>query len=114
MTVDPTLIGIGAAILAAVLAVYMPVSKRRVNQTIIDVIIVVLIFVAAFAFFEIPLALLVGVIVSAVVIAARFILGTVRTAIYHNVTRYLRRDYWQRKVGQSIIGSNSRRGRRND
>src|SRR6476659_9269429 len=99
MTIDPTIIGIGAAILAAVLAVYMPVSKRRVNQTIIGVVIAILIFVAAFAFLEIPIALVVGVIVTIAVIAVRYVLGGLRTTIYHNFTRYTRRDYWQRKVG---------------
>lgn len=113
MTVDPTLIGIGAAILAVVLTVYMPVSKRRVNQTVIAVVIAILIFVAAFAFLEIPLAIPVGLVVSVVVIAGRFVLGGIRSTIYHNCTRYLRRDYWQRKIGQNIIGSN-RRGRRQD
>lgn len=111
MTLDPTLVGIGAAILAGVIAVMMPVSKHRVNQTLVSVILVVLIFVAALAFLEIPLAVPVAIGVSAVVVAARFILGGLRTAIYHNFTRYLRRDYWQRKVGQSIIGSDRRRRR---
>lgn len=114
MTIDPKLLGIGAAILAGVLAVYMPVSKRRVNQTIISLVIAVLIFVAAFAFFDAIVALPVAVAASAIVIAARFILGGLRSAIYHNLTRYLRRDYWQRKVGQGIIGSARRRRRRDD
>ena len=111
MTIDPTLIGIGAAILAAILTIYMPVSKRRVNQTVVSLVIAILIFVAVFAFFEIELAVLVGIGVSVVVIAGRFILGGLRSAIYTNFTRYLRRDYWQRRVGQGVIGSGRRRRR---
>lgn len=114
MTIEPTLIGIGAAILAGILTVYMPVSKRRVNQTVISVVIAILIFVAAFAFLEVPLAIPVAVVISVVVIAGRFVLGGIRSTIYHNCTRYLRRDYWQRKVGQNIIGSGTRRKRRED
>lgn len=111
MTIDPTLLGIGAAILALILTVYMPVSKRRVNQTIVSLIIAVLIFVAAFAFLKIELAIPVGIGVSVVVIGGRFILGGIRSAIYTNFTRYLRRDYWQRRVGQGIIGGRRRRRR---
>jgi len=114
MTIDPTLIGIGAAILVVILIVYMPVSKRKVNQTIISLVIAVLIFVAAFAFLEIELAIPVGIAVSVVVIAARYILGGIRSAIYTNFTRYLRRDYWQRRIGQGIVGSGRRRRRRDD
>lgn len=109
MTVDPFLIGVGAALLALILTVYMPVSKRKVNQTIVGLVIAVLIFVAAFAFLEIPLAIPVAIAVSIVVIVGRFILGGIRSAIYTNFTRYLRRDYWQRRVGQGLIGSRRRR-----
>ncbi len=114
MTIDPKLIGIIAGILAAVLTIYMPVSKRRVNQTLISIVIAVLIFVAVFAFFQIELALPIALGASILVVGARLILGGLRSAIYHNFTRYLRRDYWQRKVGQSIIGGSSRRRRRRD
>lgn len=111
MTVDPTLIGIGAIILASLLIIYMPVSKRKVNQNVINLILAVLVFVAAFAFLEIPQAVPVGVAVSVVIIAARWIMGGLRSAIYTNLTRYFRRDYWQRRVGQGILGSNRRRRR---
>lgn len=114
MSLDPTLIGIVAAILAGVLTIYMPVSKRKVNQTIVALVIAILIFVAAFAFFEMQIALLVGTVASVVVIVGRYILGGIRSAIYTNFTRYLRRDYWQRKIGQGIIGSERRRRRRDD
>ncbi len=109
MLIDPRLIGIGAAILAAVLAIFMPVSKHRVNQTLVAVIIGILIFASAFILFDPQLAILVAVVATVVVVGGRFILGTIRTTIYHNFTRYTRRDYWQRKVGQTIIGGSRRR-----
>jgi hypothetical protein len=111
MTVDPMLIGIGAIILALILLFYMPVSKRKVNQNAVNIVLAVLIFVAAFAFLEIQLAIPVGIAVTVTVVVARIILGGLRSAIYTNFTRYMRRDYWQRRVGQSLIGSNRRRRR---
>lgn len=113
MTLDPKLIGIGAAILAAILIFYMPVSKRRVNQTIINLIIAILILVAALAFLQIELALPVGIGIAVAVILARFVIGGFRSALYTNFTRYTRRDYWQRRVGQELTGGRRRR-RRND
>lgn len=113
MTFDSRLVGIGAGILAVVLMLYLPVSKRRVNQVVVNLVIAVLIFVAVFAFFEIQLAFPIATGLVIVVILARFVVGSLRSAIYTNFTRYLRRDYWQRKVGQGIIGS-SRRRRRQD
>lgn len=111
MTNDPRfmLIGIGAAILAAILAIFMPVSRHRVNQTFIAVIIAILIFVGAFSLFDLQLALPIAVIVTAIVVLGRFVLGGLRSTIYHNFTRYTRRDYWQRKVGQTIMGGSRRR-----
>jgi lipopolysaccharide export LptBFGC system permease protein LptF len=111
MTIDPKLIGIGAAILAVVLIVFMPVNKRRVNQTIVALLIAILIFVAAFSLLEFSLALPVAAGLSLIVIVARLALGGLRSFIYHNLTRYTRRDFWQRRVGQAIIGSNRRRRR---
>lgn len=112
MTIDPRIIGIGAAILAALLIVYMPVSKRKVNQTIVSIVIGILIFVAAFSFLNAESALPVGAGIVLSVILVRFVFGGFRSFVYRNFTRYTRRDYWQRRIGQSIIGSNRRR--RND
>lgn len=111
MTIDPRLIGGGAALLAAVLTVYMPVSKRRVNQTVIAVVLAILIFIAAFAFLDPPYALIAGAAITLVVLGARFLMGTFRTVLYHNITRYTRRDFWQRKVGQAVLGGGRRRRR---
>ncbi len=112
MTVDPVLLGIGAIVLASILVIYMPVSNRKVNQNAVNIVLAVLILVAAFSFFEVQLAVPLGVGVAVAVIVARIVLGGLRSAIYTNFTRYLRRDYWQRRVGQSLIGS--RRRRRDD
>jgi uncharacterized membrane protein HdeD (DUF308 family) len=111
VSIDPTLVGIGAAVLAGILSIVMPVSRRRVNQTIVSAIIVVLVFVAAFALFEPGLAIVLALGASVLIIGARFILGGVRSTLYHYVTRYTRRDYWQRRVGQAIIGGRRRNGR---
>lgn len=113
MTIDPKLVGIGAAILAAVLIVYMPVNKRRVNQTIVALVIAFLIFVAAFSFLNVELALPVAAGVALAVIVARLVLGGLQSFVYRNFTRYTRRDFWQRRIGQNILGSGRRR-RRND
>jgi hypothetical protein len=113
MTIDPKVVGIGAAILAAVLIVYMPVNKRRVNQTLVALVIAFLIFVAAFSFLNAELALPVGAGVALVIIVARLVLGGLQSFVYRNFTRYTRRDFWQRRIGQSILGSGRRR-RRND
>ncbi len=112
MTLDPKLVGVGAAILAALLIVFMPVNRRRVNQTLVALLSAFLIFVAAFSLLEAELALPVAVGVAVAVIAARFILGGLQSFIYRNFTRYTRRDFWQRRIGQSILGSSRRRRRR--
>lgn len=110
MTIDPFWLGIGAAILAAVLTFFMPVSGHRVNQTLIAVIIVVLIFVAAFALLpDFTTALLVAIVVSALAIIYRDVMRFVKHAVY-GVTKYTRRDWWYRRVGESLLGT--RRGRR--
>ena len=113
MTIDPKVVGVSAALLAAVLIVFMPVNKRRVNQTIVALVIAFLIFVAAFSFLNAELALPVGAGITLVIVAARFVTGGLRSFVYHNFTRYTRRDFWQRRIGQSILGSGRRR-RRND
>lgn len=111
MTIDRNLIGIGAAILAALLIVYMPVSAHRVNQTVVSLVIVVLIFVAAFSLFEPELATVVAIGVSIVVVALRTLMRWVRSFLWRNLFRYTRRDFWQRRIGQVLIGSRRRRRR---
>lgn len=109
MALDPKLVGIGAAILAGVLIVSMPVNKRRVNQSIVALIIACLVFVAAFTLLNAELALPVAAAIVLAVIVARFVLGGLQSFIYRNFTRYTRRDFWQRRIGQNILGSGRRR-----
>ena len=111
MTIDPKLVGIGAALLAGVLIVYMPVSRRRVNQTLIAIMIAALVFVAAFSFLDVELALPVAAGIALVAIVARLVLGGLRSFVYRNFTRYTRRDYWQQRVGQTFLGGGRRRRR---
>ena len=105
------IIGIGSAILAIVMTFMMPVSSHRVNQNLISIIIAVLVFVAAFALFEIPLALVVAIGGTAVAIIYRDIVRWIRGALWHNVFRYTHRYYWYNRVGRAIIGP-GQRGRR--
>ncbi len=115
MMVDPMIIGIGSAILAAVVTFMMPVSMHRVNQTLISVIIAILVFVAAFAIFDIPEAMLIGVVATAAAIIYRDVLRWIKTALWHNVFRYTHRYYWYNRVGRAIIGPGGRgRRRRNN
>ena len=108
MTIEPMWLGIGSAVLAAVLTFFMPVQVHRLNQTFIAIIIVVLVFIAAFSLFDLPLSLVVAIGASVAAIIFRDVLRFVRHAVY-GVTKYTRRDYWYRRVGQTLIG---RRGRR--
>lgn len=108
MTIEPVWLGIGSAVLAAVLTFFMPVQVHRLNQTFIAIIIVVLVFIAAFSLFDFPLSLVVAIGASVAAIIFRDVLRFVRHAVY-GVTKYTRRDYWYRRVGQTLIG---RRGRR--
>ncbi len=116
MMVDPLILGIGSAILALVLTLFIPVSPHRVNQTLISVIIAILIFVAAFAIFDMPLALGVGVVATAVAILYRDILRWVKEFLWHNVYRYTHRYYWYNRVGRAILsdGRGQRRRRKSE
>jgi hypothetical protein len=111
MFVDPLVLGIGSAILALVLTFFIPVSPHRVNQTLITIIIVVLVFVAALAIFDMPLAFGVGIAGSAVAIIYRDILRWVKEFMWHNVYRYTHRYYWYNRVGRAILGGGTRRRR---
>ncbi len=108
---DYTLIGIGAAALGIAMTFLMPVSGRRVNQTFITVVIVAAFFVASFALFDSPLAWAVAIGASLAAIIYRDVMRFVRHVVY-DVTKYRRRDYWYRRVGQSLLGGGRSRRRR--
>ncbi len=113
MTVDQFFfLGVGSAVLAVILTFFMPVSAHRVNQNLIAFLIAVLVFVAAFAIFEIPLALVIGIVATGAAIIYRDVLRWIKAALWHNVYRYSHRYFWYNRVGRAIIGGGERRGRR--
>ena len=111
MMVDPMIIGIGSALLALVLTFMIPVSPHRVNQTLISIIIAILVFVAALALFDMPLAFLVGLGGTVVAVVYRDIMRWAKEFLWHNVYRYTHRYYWYNRVGRAIIGGSRRRSR---
>jgi hypothetical protein len=111
MDTNSNLLGLGAAFLAAVMTFAMPVSARRVNQALIAGLIIVLCFVAAFALLPESQALGVGIVASLVAVAYRAVARWVRSAIW-NITKYFRRDYWYRRIGQAALGRERRARRR--
>jgi hypothetical protein len=111
MMVDPLVLGIGSALLAAVITFMIPVSPHRVNQMLISVIIAILVFVAALALFDMPLAFGVGIAGTAVAIIYRDIMRWVKEFMWHNVYRYTHRYYWYNRVGRAVLGGSSRRRR---
>lgn len=102
------LIGGAAAVLAALATFLLPVSPRRVNQGIVTLLIVSLVFAAAFLLLDMPLSLLVAIGASVAAILYRDIMQFVRHLIY-DVTKYRRRDFWYRRIGESVLGGHSRR-----
>lgn len=108
MTLDRMLLGAGAGVLALVVTFMMPVSVRRVNQAFISLLIAVLFFTAAFALLESPLSWIVAVGATLAAIIYRDVIRFVKH-VYWNVTKYSRRDFWYRRVGQAILGNRRRR-----
>jgi hypothetical protein len=102
------LIGAGAAVLAVLATFLLPVSPRRVNQGIVTLMIASLTFVAAFLLFEMPLSLGIALAASAAAIVYRDVMQFVRHLVY-DVTKYRRRDFWYRRVGQAVLGGRARR-----
>ena len=85
----------------------MPVAPRRVNQGIVTLLLTVLIAVAAFSLFDLPMSLIVGVVALVVVVIVCDVARFVRHAVY-GVTKYTQRDYWYRRVGHAVLGARSR------
>jgi hypothetical protein len=109
LPVNSLIVGLGSAALALVLAVFVPVSRHQVNQTLIGAVIAVLVFAAAFSLFDLPLAALVAVAGTAAALLLRALARWMRETLYHHVLRYTRRDYWYRRVGRAVLGSGRRR-----
>jgi hypothetical protein len=113
MMVDPLILGIGSAILALILTIFIPVSPHRVNQTLISFVIAVLIFVSALAIFDMPLALVVGIAATLVAVIYRDVMRWIKEFMWHNIFRYTHRYYWYNRVGRAILGGGNRRRRNN-
>jgi hypothetical protein len=102
------LIGSGAAVLAVVATFLLPVSPRRVNQGVVTLLIASLVFAAAFLLLEMPLSLGIALAATAAAIVYRDVMQFVRHLVY-DVTKYRRRDFWYRRIGQTVLGGRSRR-----
>src|SRR5712692_4614948 len=100
---DKLVIGIGAAVLAGLATFLLPVSPRRVNQGVVTLMIVTLVFAAAFLLLEMPLSLGIALAACAAAIVYRDVLQFVRHLVY-DVTKYRRRDFWYRRVGEKVLG----------
>jgi chromate transport protein ChrA len=109
MMVDPFILGIGSTALALILTLFIPVSPHRVNQTLISLVIAVLVFVAAFAIFDMPLALVIGIAGTLVAVIYRDIMRWIKEFLWHNVFRYTHRYYWYNRIGRAILGGGRRR-----
>ena len=107
MNLERLIMGGGAGILALVLTFLMPVSPRRLNQRLVNILIAALCFAAALALLDFPLSLVVGAVAALVAILYRDVMRFVRHAIY-DVTKYRRRDFWYRRVGEAIVGRGAR------
>ena len=105
-------IGVGSAVLAIAMTFLMPVSHHRVNQNFIAIIIVVLIFVAAFCLLDAPQAIIAGIGATAVALIYRDILRWVKEFMWHNIYRYTHRYYWYNRIGRAVLGGETRGRRR--
>jgi len=107
MKTDDLFLGLGMAALGLVMTFAMPVAARRVNQGLISAIIIIAFIIAALALFPLPTALFVmaGAIIFALLYrdVVRFIKHTV-----YGVTKYSRRDWWYRRIGQMMMGGRRR------
>ena len=111
LPIERLLIGIGAAVLGLLVTFGLPVSPRRVKQSIPLILATVLFFTAAFSLLDWPAWLIAGGIATVIAIIYRDVTRFIKHA-YWDVTKYSRRDYWYRRVGQAILG-NKRPRRRN-
>ncbi len=107
MSPERLIIGIGAGIIAVVLTFLMPVSPRRLNQRLVNILVLVMCFASALALLDFPLSLAVGAAAALVAILYRDVMRFVRHTVY-GVTKYGRRDFWYRRIGEAIAGRGTR------
>ncbi len=108
---DRLLIGLGALLLGLLVTFGLPVSPRQVNQTIPTILAIVLFFTSAIALLDWPTWLIAGAVATIVAILYRDIARFIKH-VYYGVTKYSRRDYWYRRVGEAIIGNKRTRKRK--
>ncbi len=108
MFIDRTVIGLVAALLGLVITFGLPVSPRRLNQTLPGLLAVLFFFVAAYALLPWPTWFIAGVAVSIAALLYRDVARFIRH-VYWDMTKYSRRDYWYRQVGQAVLGRRRRR-----
>lgn len=111
MSLERLILGVGAGVLALVLTLFMPVSPHRTNQRLINILILALCFASALSLLDIPLSLIVGAAASLIAIVYRDVVRFVKHVVY-DVTKYRRRDFWYRRIGESIVGGRRTRSRR--
>lgn len=108
MFIDRTVIGLVAALLGLLITFGLPVSPRRLNQTLPGLLAVVFFFVAAYILLPWPAWLIAGAAVSIAALLYRDVARFIRH-VYWDMTKYSRRDYWYRRVGQAVLGRRRRR-----
>ena len=111
LTAERIVIGIVAAALGLLITFGLPVSARRVNQALPVILMTVLFFAAAYALLPWPTWLIAGAVAVIAGIIYRDIARFVRH-IYYDVTKYRRRDFWYRRIGEAVLGANRSRRRR--
>jgi hypothetical protein len=109
--IERLLIGSGAAVLGLLVTFGLPVSPRRVKQAIPSILAIVLFFAGAISLLDWPTWLIAGSLASILAIIYRDIARFIKHA-YYDVTKYSRRDYWYRRVGEAIIGNKRTRKRK--
>ena len=111
MPAERLLVGVIAGVLALLVTFGLPVSARRVNQSLVTLLAVVFIVGASVALLEWPAWLIAAAVASVVAILYRDVARFVRH-VYWDVTKYTRRDYWYRRVGEAVLGGRGRTRRR--
>ena len=111
MPVERLILGIGAGVLGIMVTFGLPVSSRRVNQTLPIILIVVFFTVAALSLLDWPIWLIAAAVACGIAIIYRDILRFIKH-VYWDVTKYSRRDYWYRRVGETVLGGGRSRRRR--
>lgn len=112
MSGNTLLIGIAAGVIGLAMTFLMPVSARRVNQALVGLIVVAVFGAAAVLLFPAPDSLVIAAVASIAALLYRDVVRFVRH-VYWDLTKYTRRDYWYRRVGEAVLnGRRTTRRRR--